>query len=514
MKSLNELGTEQKDNRNSSPVSDSPSVESEEDRKRKRKINREFTLSFLFSVIGAVLGFVFSFLAARTLQADGYGEIQYYLSVSGLVALPITFGANNFVIKNVQFATDRKLFLSKIYVLLLLTSTITLPLYFMVAYFLLGRLHQDVLLIFIIFIMAEASSFSSIVVAALTGLNKNEIGTLLSSILPRVVFLTAFVIHYFTNSLDTFITMYMYYYIGLNVLVSVGYIVKNFKLKGGEKLFTKSELMTMLAFFLTWVCYNATTPIANVIIGEKYQEFGVVGIYSVSAEILSVAAIVPNIVISISYPVFSKLTKEKKADAIQKYFETATRIMSYFGIPFFVAFAFEAHQLLSLFGDSYLGYEWILAFLSISSVIECSTGPTGSILLMGGKEKENLFASIIRFVVFIGLLVGLIQVTVYAAPIAMIVSTLIANIFKLLFVNRFFHRNFFTRRIVLPLLVDLTVCSACFFGLSFINNVVIWLVANCLVGGGLIAASVIFSPFKEDQNFFITKKTSVIQEPN
>lgn len=476
--------------------------------RRNPRFNKEFVLTFIFSVGSSVLGFVFSFLAAKFLEADGYGEVNYYLSISSLLTVFITCGGDNFLIKRLQFEADRKSAMARIYFLLLLTSFLTLPIYFLIAYFGLAKLNQNLLIIFTIFIASVAGAFTTIIAAYFTGLSKNQIRTLISGVAPHLGMLFFFAVHYFTNTLDLFIKLYLIYSTTISLCCVVPFVATH--CHRANLKFTKAEITQLLTFALIWICYNTTNPIANVFIGEKYEQFNVVGIFSLSNQLLTVATLANSIIINISYPVFARYSKEGDHEKLFRYYQTVTRVNMYISVPFYIAFASEASNLYSFFGESYSGYNLILILLSTSSMIECVTGPSGSVLLMGGKERENLYTAIAKFVVYIGILAVSINYTVYAAPIAAVVGTCVANILKLYFLWKMEGRNYFNLKLILPWLSLCLICFACFYPLSFISNLYIWAVLNCVVGLGLIVCFLLLTPFKADRKFLFRSKDELL----
>jgi O-antigen/teichoic acid export membrane protein len=467
--------------------------------------NREFSLSLSFSIISAFLAFAFSFLAAKYLESSRYGQIQYYLSLVSLLGGTMVFGADNFIIKNIQFAINKKIEMSRFYFFLLITSLATLPIYFLIAYFCLGKLGHNIGLIFLIFGASLVCAGSSFISAFFTGINKNELRILITAIVPHCFFLILFGVCYFTNTLGFFVTYYLYFYLGIYGIMFVLFFCFTFRFS--KIRFSKQELKTIFLFALIWISYSSISPIANILIGEKYEAFGVVGIFSISTQLLSVAEIVSGVITNISLPLFSKMVKEGNHEGLYKYYSMVTRINMYVGVPFYIAFACESQKIMAFFGDSYTGFDLIIVLLSITSAVECFTGPCGSVLMMGGKEKENLFASLARFVVYIGLTALLIQFTIYAAPIAMLASSVVGNSLKLFFLWKFEHKNFFSKDIYLPLFVITIICAAVFVGLGFIPNKIVWAISNAIAGVALIMCFIMLTPYKGDREFFKKDKS-------
>lgn len=329
--------------------------------------NKEFSISFILSILSAVAGIIFSFLAAKLLKSSLYGEIQYFISIVNLLSSIMLFGTDNFIIKNTQFSENKKQLVSKSLCLLILISTLILPIYFRIGVSFLSRLNQNNILVITIFIIAFLMSLSSIGYSLLQGLNKYQLKILLSSFLPHILFLGLFLIHYLTNTLSIFVDLYLLYYAILYGFFGIYIFMKYmFPISG---FFSYSQLKSIFFFGFTWILYNITTPLSNIFIGEKYENLGIVGIFSISNQLLSISGLATGIISQISNTTFAKLTNSNDIEKLYKNYERITRINIYISVPFFAAFIMEAQNLMSFFGDSYLGHNMILIILTVASMI-------------------------------------------------------------------------------------------------------------------------------------------------
>lgn len=462
--------------------------------------NKEFSLSFIFSVLSSAIGAVFSFLCAKFLQSELYGELQYYISIVSLLNVFMLFGVDYYIIKNGQYHTNKQELQSNAFLFVTFLSLFIFPIYFRIASSFLVRFNGNDGLILLLFIMSLALAFSTIFFSYLQSINKYQLKMFFASLLPHLAFLIIFLIHLLTNSLDAFMDLYLVYYFAIYGLIGIIMFIKYIFPIG--RFFTIKDCISIIIFGLSYSLYNCTNAISSIFIGEKYEDFGVVGIFSLSNQLLSIAGLATGIISQTSMTTFSKLTKEDNKKQLFLNFERITRIQMYISVPFYAAFIFEAKRVMGFFGDSYLGNNFILILLSISALIDCVTGPCGSILLMGGKEKENLIASIIKIVIFLATLAALIKYTPLAAPIASIVSAVIANGIKLFYVSKFQKKIYLTFNIILTFICVFLISSLVFFGLSFISNKILWAVLNCTCGIGLIIAFILFTPFKGDRQYF------------
>lgn len=469
--------------------------------------NKEFSLSFVLSVLSSAIGVAFSFLAARFLQSELYGEIQYYISIISVLSMLMVFGCDNFLVKNLQFAKKEDNLLSKMHVFVFLLSTLMLPIYFRIGFSLLQRLNQNVSLILTLFFISFLVSLTTLGCSFFQAKNKYEIKVLFSSFIPHLLFLITFLLHFLTHSLYFFVHYYLVYYAIFYGAFGVFIFIKLFKF--GNLILDKNSLITILFFGLSWVFYNVTSPLTNIIVGEKYRLFGLVGIFSISSQIMTISAIPTSVLSEVSHTVFAKLTKEKRFDDLFEYYKTYCRLSIYMSVPFYAAFIIGASNIFKIFGDSYLGHNLVLILMACSAIVDKVTGPCGSILMMGGKEKENLIASIVRFSVFIGVTFGFINLTVYAALIGLLASSIISNGLKLIFLRRFAKRSYFSFNVLLTFLVVASVCAICFGPLMLITNLYVWLGLNAVVGIILLILPIIISPFKADRNFFKKGKENI-----
>lgn len=447
---------------------------------------------------------VFSFVSARLLQSELYGEIHYYLSIITLLSALMVFGIDNYLIKTLQFSNSKKEEMGKAYIFITIIGMAILPFYFRIASSYLDRLHGNNNLIFILFIISWVGALCSATYAFFQAINKYQIKILFSGVIPHILFLLVLLIHYLTDTIDIFTSFYLLYYLLFYGAIGIPLMICLFKLP--KLLYDFNSLKSIFFMAMAWILYNLTNPIASIIIGETYESFKIVGIFSISNQLLSVSGLATSVISSISLPVYAKIAKTKNMNSLYNYYQSFVRITMYISIPFYSAFIVESENLLNWFGSSYTGHNLILILLTISMIIENITGPCGNVLLMGGLEKQNFIASIFKFLSFLFIVAVLIKFTPYAAPIAAIVSALISNVIKLWHANKFVGKNLFGKNIILVFIVLSIISCTAFFGLSFISNKIIWTATNIIVGMSLIICFIRFTPFKQDVKFFTKGK--------
>ena len=472
-------------------------------RLRQGGINKELTWSLLMSLVSSGLGFIFSMLCSYYLQATAYGEAQYYISIVSTLSTLMTFGSDSYLVKTVQFAEDKKYATSRVCLFNTIAGVLILPFYLVVAYLALNRLNGNIWLILTIYVAALTVSLLSLTKSYFIGQKKQQISTLLTGILPHIGFLIIFLCHYLTGTLDLFLDLYVVYYAVTILIVLIPWLAKIATFRRPK--FQPSEVLSILFMGSAVAFQFLASPIGNIVSGELIST-AVVGIIGLSQQLMKIVQLLTTVVLSMSRPVFAKLAKETDKTKYRDYFQMVARVNMTFALPFYAAFAMECQQVLSLFGDSYVkdGYAPMLALISASSAIAVLVGAPGSVLLMSGHEKMNAASSLARLVSYIAVLAATVHFTPYASPIALLISQAIASLMNSFLVWKTQGLNFVSWKVFMPGIAMLGISLAAFYGLTYIQNTVLWLVLNCLLGGGLILLFYLCSPFK-DWKFFTEK---------
>jgi len=439
---------------------------------------------------------------ARPLGATLYGKVQYYVGIINILSMIICFGFPSYLIKSSQFESNHKAFFSKTMFAVDFLSIVIFPCFFLVSYFALSKLGKDPILITALFIASLVQSLGSILASFLLGVKKPSQSIFIDNILPKGLLLIASMIFIFFGATEDFPTYYIYLYLGIHLACILPFIIKF--LSKTKVFFTKKEIISIATFFLISVTYSLNDSIAKVIQGEYSTTFDSVGIFALSTQIISFSTIFSNAITSISRPAFSQLAQAGDDEKLIAFYKKILRVNSYIAIPFIVALCVQSLNVLGLFGPSYQAYPFILIIVGIASLFSTITGPSGTMLAMAGHERFELVNGLISLGLFLGFSFWLVNLTIYGLPLAILISTIVVNIIKLIEVNVIYKKIPMDMKTIIHLLVLIVLSLGVFYVLSFISNKLFWIASNLLSGIAIIILFFIVNPNPEDKHFLIT----------
>ena len=157
---------------------------------------------------------------------------------------------------------------------------------------------------------------------------------------------------------------------------------------------------------------------------------------------------------------------------------------------------------LAIFGESYIGYPFILTIIAAANAVNDLTGSNGTLLAMTGKEKWELFNGLLYFAVyFISIFVFSFD-TIYGLSYALLVSQIFVNIAKYVEVWVLYKIPPLKWKSIFTIIITLIFNFAVIFVLKYLNiNMWLWLSLGIVVGIALVAL-----------NFFVLslyKKTDI-----
>jgi len=459
--------------------------------------NQKKIFPVLLGALAGVFGVLTALFVAKPLGSGLYGKVQYYVSVINTLSLVLSVGLPFFLIKAVQVAENKKELLGRCLVLFDIVSTCVLPVYFLIAYFLLSTLGKDVSLIFLIFGSAFFLSLSSILAAYFLGDKRLSIYQLISSFLPKtLLFAIAFTAVKLVSQ-DTFVRLYVPVYLVVYAISSLPFLVKNIRFV--KPIFTKKEIGMLFVFALSSLTTSVISYLAKIIQGDFYKNFELLGVFSFSSQILTAGVIFCSIITKLSQPYFAALEKSDAKTNIS-YFRRILRWNSNFAIPFCVALAVEASKVLYLFGgESYSAYPLVMTLSACAVLIEVLVGPIDAFFSMGGNEKLLLFNGIGKLAVLSVCCWALSYFTDYGVPIAYLISAVAVSAAGLIEIRIKYHLPGIDWKTAIWLLFEIAISWGLFVSLSRVTSGTLWVIFNVLFGIFLIGSFFIFSPFADDR---------------
>ena len=184
----------------------------------------------------------------------------------------------------------------------------------------------------------------------------------------------------------------------------------------GKKMYLNSIIAFISAQALT------------IIISVKLNTFEV-GAYNI---ILSFTTITTFLLINLNKvfaPAISKLYKENNFKKLDLLYKKTTIFINLFTLPLVISVLFFSEELLKLYSNEMLDYNVFLYYMLIGGIISSSFGSSGTMMIMAGLEKENLYIQFIRGCLIIILSLFLLPVFgMYGVVFLYIIFMLLVNL--------------------------------------------------------------------------------------
>jgi len=211
---------------------------------------------------------------------------------------------------------------------------------------------------------------------------------------------------------------------------------------------------SLLGFFSGYVI----TFIMSVILAAK-----IIGIYSVLLTIAGLTNFLLSNINRVFSPIISHLIAVKDMKTFSKIYKDSTFFINILTIPFILIILLFGKKILSLYGSEFATHTFELMILFLGNYFSISVGSSGTIMLMAGLEKEEVYIQLVK-IIFVVIL-SLIFLPIYGllgAVIIYAISTFFVNFMEVYLINKKLH--------VFPLDKDSIVLFLLFFiGLIIAN---------------------------------------------
>ncbi|MDY0143368.1 MAG: oligosaccharide flippase family protein [Bacteroidales bacterium] len=470
--------------------------------KNVKAISWNKVFPILMSAGTALISIITTYFVAKPLGPVLYGELQYYLGVIQVLSLVSALGLSEFMVKNVQFSTDKKGFFSKWITLIAGWNIIILPVFFVIAFFALHTFNRNILLIMIVTVCAIFMCILNIVAAFFLGNFKQSKSMFFHNFLPKIsLLLMSVILLYVCKFINEFTNYYMIGFFLIYGIISVAFLFKLYKKT--ELKFSKVEIISLISFFAISATYSLNSALAKIIGTEYYNQLDTVGAYALSVQIMGIGTLFSGTITSMSRPYFSLLSNDK--EKLMNYFRKITRINAYIVIPFCIAFIVQSKKVLSIFGSGFIPFYWILIILSIGTLISDLTGPNGSMLAMAGYEKIELINGIVNIVIFLLCAFFFKNLGISGLALATLAAIIGTNIMKFIEILFIYKNNPYNFSLFLHFLILILISALVFSIIGLINNIYLAIAIDAIAGIILIIMFNLINPHKDDKYFFFEK---------
>lgn len=443
--------------------------------KRSRKLSNVYT--YILSFAASAIGILLNFFLARILEAEAYGEIQYYVALSTTISQFLVLGMNTFLIKEAGDASKKAAIFSKCFSLYLVVILFGLPI---VSFFLKTDDSLNSFISFMIIAVSLLMGIDTLISSYFHGVGKYKLTIILENLVPKAFLLLVSVLFFALQRTSQLTSLYLVFYVLIYGVIAIPILVK--LLRGINISFTNAEMKSIFFFFGVTVTYSLGNNLTKVLQGGLYQNNVALAIISVSLSIISLVKIFTSVLDSIVKPLFARLKRENKNNELLDTYRFDTRMNSYVSIPLYLFFILHPERFLSIFGTSYTTYPIILVLLSIANMISDMTGPNGTMLAMTGHEKWELFNGLLYFGTYIACVFIFSYDKIYGLCIALLLGQAVVNIAKYIEIFILYKVNPLDIKTILSLLIIMVIDGGLIFVLKYIPTFWLWLAVGVVSG--------------------------------
>ena len=421
-----------------------------------------------------VIRLVTAFLLARFLGAEQYGMYQLSLNVITLVAGVVLLGFDRALTRFMAISVARQED-SKTWGILqlgigipLLLSVLTNTGLFLLAYPIAEQIFQDVRmapLLQIVSIFASFSAVSDVLIGAVRGFKNMQYPVIAKFVVQPVIKLVLVVILAIWG-LQVWHAVLIF---GIGELVTavmlVYFLNRLFSLQRPLNT-AQRDLREMVAYAIPdWLAGLLTTFRINIqalLIGTLGTIAGV-GIFAVADQLNKLGHDFYTSINTSADPYIAELHDGGKSKELGQLYQTATKWSLTVNLPFFLTFMLFPGQILSIFGESFVGGATALMILAWANLVDVGTGMCGTILSMTGHTKLKLVNNIVSISLSVGLNVLLIPRfgIVGAATSALLVYTAL-NAIRILQVYYLLRLAPYNRTFLKPIVAGLVAFGVIF----------------------------------------------------
>jgi O-antigen/teichoic acid export membrane protein len=409
--------------------------------------------SLLAKVFAMLLGIITSMMGARYYGADMIGLVAILASVMGIAGLFSLFGLSTAMLRFVpeyitKYSLDTGILVYKkiMTLALILTSVVSLILYFSSDLIAVKIFHKDELIFFI--------SILSIILAFRTiySLNMSMIRILkkiklfaIFEFTPKLVSLILLLILTFL-----FYNKYNLVYISFSIpvimalLTTIYLIFYLIQLRSQERPFFHHLPSYKKIFSVSFPMMIASGM--SLIIGQTdivmlglFRSSEEVGIYSIVLSLSLITTFILNSINVIIAPKFSELFHAGEAEELKYIAQKATKLAFFSTLPILIFLLLFGRFFLSLYGSDFVFGYLALIFLVFSQFINAATGPVGYFLDMTGHQKK--FRNIIIFSAILNILLNYILIPnygIHGAAFASMLSVVLWNITAMFYIKKLY----------------------------------------------------------------------------
>lgn len=417
--------------------------------KFKRQFVKAVTGSFGLKIANIGLLFLMSFILARCLGTEGFGQYSYAFSWTAFLAIFASLGCNNLLTKEMSIYNSQKswelmkglLKWSNTYVLISSLSVMTIAI--ILTWLLVGNSNLSLAyLLTIAFLTLPFATLRQLRMGAMQGLKAVNLALIPEYIIMPILVIVISGLVFFVNhqklnsiiaSLITLIAIVISFLIGWQWLNRV---IPPSLQKVSCQYHSQNWILTALPLMFLGGVHIINSKIDILMLGNL-QGAKSVAIYVVVVNISQLVIFIQKSINNVLAPNIAELYASGQTKKLQKIVTKCSRIMFFSSVIFTAILLINRHRILNLFGSEYLAGSNTLIILLVAQMINTGTGPVGLLLNMTGYGKVTAYSSLIAAISNVILNAFLIPLFDFnGAAIATAVSIIFTNITNCFMVNK------------------------------------------------------------------------------
>jgi O-antigen/teichoic acid export membrane protein len=372
-------------------------------------IARQTTKVFFIQSFGILLALISNFWIARLLNASGYGQFSFIITIINLLSMFACLGFTSFLIRNVaEYSTQNKF--AEIKGLMrfsYLISAISALLFFsgfvMASHYDLLPVRLDVFTTINIGVSILAGTLLLLRQFTLQSLNHTSESRIINDVIRyAITILLLFIyVEYFFHTIDTYQVIFINTISLVLALILIEIVVKKViskDIKQSPPVFhARIWFKTSMVLFVYKLMFTYLMSSEIILLGFL-REGEEVGVYSIARKVsafISFGLTSSNIVLG---PKIAKMYAENNLPALQKLLRKSTRVVFIFSLFTAVVLIIISFPLFRFLGDDYKSAYIPLLIMMVGELVNVACGPVANLLINSNQEK---YANISIFITLV-----------------------------------------------------------------------------------------------------------------
>ena len=407
--------------------------------------------AFSLKLAAMLFGYISTYIISHHFGPETIGLFHLSFTIIHVIALISLLGFPLSILRFIgEFNNDHALqtILKKMITLSLLISLFFVVLFlFYSDYISLKFFHDQKLKYFlqIIILGLPFAALSRILIQFIRGLRLIKVSETIrnsGSIFNLIfIFILVFIIKY--GNLTPVIS---YICVDITVfLISFIYVInkiKQFDFKKTTPISYKRIINVSLPMLVTGSMIITMHSIDKIMLGLFKTTYDI-GIYSVSLKLATLTSMILAAINTIVGPKFSELYWKGNEKELKQVIKFSSKLILFSSVPILIIYLIFPHQILAVFGKSFIAGSTALIILSIGQFVNSVTGSVGYFLIMTGNQ--NIFRNIVFCSVLVNIFLNYLLIPKYnynGAALATAFSMALQNILALIYIRNKFNIYF------------------------------------------------------------------------